>query len=86
VNQVPVISEPVFAGVLAHGRNRDAISEGHFANRKRSEESGHPFSIAVLPNRPDAGNGYALGNEAPMQAAVKLARVPASAAERFATP
>jgi hypothetical protein len=28
MNQMPVVAEPVFAGVLAHGRDEDAVGKG----------------------------------------------------------
>ncbi len=41
VDQMPVGSEPVLAGILAHRRDHDAIRERHAANGQRIEKTVH---------------------------------------------
>jgi hypothetical protein len=48
VDQMPVVGKTILTGVLAHGRHRDAVAEGHFANGKRGQKSGHASSMAAL--------------------------------------
>ncbi len=39
VNQVPVVGEAVFAGVLAHGRDDDPVRQREGANLQRREKA-----------------------------------------------
>src|SRR5262249_3882524 len=39
MNEVPIVCHAVLAGVLAHGRNENAIAEGDTPNGERIEES-----------------------------------------------
>src|SRR3954471_3680406 len=41
MDEVPVVREPVRAGVLAHGRNDDPVGESQIAKGERVEEMRH---------------------------------------------
>jgi hypothetical protein len=48
VDEMPVVGEAVFAGVLAHGRDDDAIREGKGADGDRGEEAGGSLAWHAL--------------------------------------
>ena len=53
VHQMPIVGEPVFAGVLAHGRDGDAIREGYVADLDLIEK---PARIGVGWRRHSLGS------------------------------
>jgi len=38
MHQMPIRGQPVFAGILAHGRNHDAVAKSYFAYRQRRKQ------------------------------------------------
>jgi hypothetical protein len=54
VHQVPVLGESIMARVLAHRRNRNAVTESDTANRKRSEQARYRRAVSIA-----AGGGRA---------------------------
>ncbi len=46
MDEMPVVGESVFAGVLAHGGDGDSITEGNIADWKRVEQVHRSWMIA----------------------------------------
>jgi hypothetical protein len=63
MHEMPVVRQPVSAGVLTHRRDKDAVDEFDIANRERIEQVSHENTLAlhialsdklVLPRNRDA--------------------------------
>ena len=46
MDEMPVVSQPISARVLAHGRDKDAIGEFQIADRERIEQVSHAKTLA----------------------------------------
>ncbi len=48
MDQVPVGGQPLPARILAHGRDEDAVAEGHIAQFQRSEKPAHRPTVFII--------------------------------------